>query len=102
MTRRRRVLKVELTGPGSLVSGYGSRDLVEEITGRAPMWVRSRRGWSVQEHTARDFIAKAEMLGYDLIIEGPRMAEQKKATPTEETLEHPALAEAEVAESGLW
>lgn len=70
----RRVLEVELAGCASLIRGYGSRDLVEQITGHPPLWVRSQRGWSVQEHTARDVVGLAESRGYDIVITGKQPA----------------------------
>jgi hypothetical protein len=66
----RPVLEVELCGPGSLVRGYNSRALVEEIAGRPPVWMPRLRGWSCQERTARNVIALAEVKGYDVVITG--------------------------------
>lgn len=77
----RRVLEVELAGCGSLVRGYGSRDLVEQITGHPPLWVRSERGWSVQEHTARDVVSLAERHGYDIVITGRQPVPVTSAPP---------------------
>lgn len=68
----RRVLEVELAGVGSLVKGFGSRDLIISVTGRAPMWSSTRRGWSLQEATARDVVAAAEALHYDVVMTGRR------------------------------
>jgi hypothetical protein len=68
----RPVLEVELCGPGSLVRGFGSRELVEEITGRPPVWIPRLRGWSCQERTARNVVALAESKNYDVVITGPR------------------------------
>ena len=73
-SRRRRVLDAELNGCASLVKGPGSRELVIEVSGRAPVWSSVRRGWSLQEHTARDVIAAAEARFYDIVITGPRVA----------------------------
>lgn len=75
----RRVLEVELAGYGSLVRGYGSRDLVISVTGRTPVWSAIRRGWSVQESTARDVVAAAEADGYDVVITGRRAVDQNPA-----------------------
>ena len=72
--RRRRVLEAELNGCASLVKGPGSRELVIEVSGRAPVWSSVRRGWSLQEHTARDVIAAAEARFYDIVITGPRLS----------------------------
>ena len=71
---RRRVLEVELAGMGSLVRGPGSRDLIVEVTGRAPVWSSIRRGWSLQESTVRDVVAAAELAGFDVVITGRRAA----------------------------
>lgn len=71
----RRVLEVELAGVGSLVRGsHGTRDLVVSVTGRAPVWSSVRRGWSLQEGTARDVVAAAERAGWDVVVTGPRTA----------------------------
>lgn len=71
-SHRRRVLHVVLDGYGSLVKGPGARELVILATGRAPVWSSIRRGWSVQETTARDCVAAAEIRNYDVVITGPR------------------------------
>ncbi len=68
----RPVLEVELCGLGSLVRGYGSREMVETVTGRAPVWIPRLRGWSCQEQTARNVVALAESKGYDVTITGKR------------------------------
>jgi hypothetical protein len=72
------VLEVELAGPGSVVRGYGSRGLVESITGRPPVWRRSARGWSVQEKTGREVLALAQHLDVDLVVSGPRGDRQRE------------------------
>lgn len=56
----------------AVVSGYGSRELVERITGRAPVWRAARNGWACQERTARSVCALAEAEGYDVLVLGPR------------------------------
>lgn len=89
----RRVLEVELAGMGSLVRGYGSRELIIDVTGRAPMWSSIHRGWSLQETTARDVVAAAESRGYDVVITGPRAAREMNPAHT------PAAPE---PEAGLW
>jgi hypothetical protein len=90
----RRVLEVELAGCGSLVRGYGSRDLVMSITGRTPVWSTVRRGWSLQETTARDVIAAAEVHGYDVVITGPRASDRSNPANTPRPLPDPG--------GGLW
>jgi hypothetical protein len=88
----RRVLEVELAGMGSLVRGFGSREIVISVTGRAPVWSSIRRGWSLQETTARDVVAAAEARGYDVVITGPRAAADH----------NPANTPAAQTEAGLW
>lgn len=85
----RRVLEVELAGCGSLVRGYGSRDMVETITGNAPLWIRSARGWSVQEHTARDVVGLAESRGYDIVITGRPIEKVTYVPPEPEVAAQP-------------
>lgn len=72
--RRRRVLEVELDRHQSILRGHGSREILIQITGRAPVWVASARGWSCQEHSARSSVALAEHLGYDIEVIGRRSA----------------------------
>ncbi|WP_323793813.1 hypothetical protein [Nocardioides sp.] len=60
-----------LDGYSSMVSGYGSRSLVEQVTGRAPAYSTIRRGHVVQESTARDVIAAAEANGFEVVLTGP-------------------------------
>lgn len=40
--------------------GYGSRELLQEVTGRAPVWGARVRAWHAQSQTAVDAIAVAE------------------------------------------
>lgn len=87
------MLEVEMAGMGSLVRGYGSRELIIDLTGRPPMWSSIRRGWSLQESTARDVVAAAEARGYDVVITGPRAVDRNPANT-------PAAASAEGG--GLW
>lgn len=80
----RRVLEIELAGCASLVRGYGSREILETITGRPPLWVRTARAWSCQEQTARDVVSLAERQGYDVVIVGrpvQRVTYQAPAPP---------------------
>ncbi|MCH1867075.1 hypothetical protein [Nocardioides sp. CFH 31398] len=72
------MLEVEFDDVGSLVRGHGSRELVTEVTGRPPMWRTLARGWSVQEHTARDVVALAERRNYDIVVLGPRATRQRR------------------------
>jgi hypothetical protein len=64
------VLEVEFSGMGSIVRGPGARELVVEVSGRAPVWLALHRGYSVQETTARDVVAAAEARNYDVVITG--------------------------------
>lgn len=74
--RRRRLLRVELNRHASLVSGHGAYELIREQNGH-PVWISTLRGFSVQEATARDLIAMAELRGYDVEITGPRARRQR-------------------------
>lgn len=67
MTRR---VEVELDKHASLVRGYNARTLVEQASGRAPVWIFRRRGWSCSEQSARDVVALAEALNYDVAVIG--------------------------------
>lgn len=75
--RRRRVLRVELNRHASLVSGHGAHELIRETTGRLPVWLSRLRAFSAQEDTARDVIALAERLGYDVEITGRRSGRER-------------------------
>ncbi|WP_157514905.1 hypothetical protein [Nocardioides sp. J54] len=44
--------------------GWGSRELLTEITGRAPVFGARVRAWHAQPPTARDAIAEAEERGW--------------------------------------
>ena len=53
----------------TVLTGYGSRELVVEIrNGRPPMWSSSPRGWAVQPSTADDVVALAESRGFLVVI----------------------------------
>ena len=94
---RRPTIYVTVDGYDSLVSGPGSRDMVEGVTGRPPTWSRYRRGWVVQEHTARRVIALAESYRCDIVISGSRAQVSRDWTP--DTPVSPAVPE---PESLLW
>jgi hypothetical protein len=71
--RRRRVLEVEiLSRHDCIVRGPGAGELLEQIIGRSPAYIALRRGYSCQERAARDAIALAERLSYDVVVTGPR------------------------------
>ncbi|WP_214055973.1 hypothetical protein [Nocardioides aquaticus] len=65
---------MEIDRHQSILRGRGSREILIQITGRAPVWVASARGWSCQERSARSSIALAEHLGYDIEVIGRRSA----------------------------
>lgn len=95
----RPVLEVEFCGPGSLVRGYRSRELVEEVAGKPPVWIPRLRGWSCQERTARNVVALAETKNYDVVITGARTRKANlfavlSAAPPQRDLKDP--------ERGLW
>lgn len=46
------------------VSGWRARELVEEVTGKAPLWMPLRSGWYCLPRTASDVIAAAERKGW--------------------------------------
>lgn len=50
------------------VRGYGSRELLTDLRGRAPVWSTRSRAWVCQPGTARDLIAVAEARGYQVAI----------------------------------
>ncbi len=65
----RRVLQVEFVNDScTLIRGPQSRELIMEITRKAPVWAVRDRAWVAQPHTARDVVAVAEMRGYDVVI----------------------------------
>lgn len=69
--KRRRTIEVRFPAEGVVgaeVSGYGSRDLIQEVTGRAPLYSRRSRAWCCQTSTARNVVALAETRGYDVVI----------------------------------
>lgn len=61
--KRRLVITFE-TPSCAYVRGHGSRDLIEELRGRAPVWATRARAWAVQPRTARDLVSLAELRGF--------------------------------------
>ena len=58
-----------LTPSCALVNGYGTREMLTELTGRPPVWAATSRGWVIQPHRARDLIAILEHRGgFDITI----------------------------------
>lgn len=53
------------------VRGYGTRDLLTELRGRAPVWATISRAWVTTPETAKDLIAIAERRGWDVTILEP-------------------------------
>ena len=96
----RPVLQVELDRYRSTVSGYRSRELVEQIAGRPPMWLSLRRAWSTSEETARAVVVLAERAGYDVVIVGPRTNRQRALQALIDAPEPREVSD--VAERGLW
>ncbi len=68
MSRGRHVRIVLVNQNLAVASGWGSRDLLTELRGRAPAWSNRPRGWAIQPTTARDLVALAELRGYDVTI----------------------------------
>jgi len=68
------------------VNGFGSRELLEEVTGRAPMWLARHRAWGCTPTAATDALALAEARGWRtevvaethlLMLAGAELAEEK-------------------------
>lgn len=64
----KRIEVERVTRSCTYVRGYGSRDLVVEVTGRQPVWARTDRAWVVQPHRVPDLIAMAEHRGYQVTV----------------------------------
>lgn len=97
---RRRVLEVELNRHDSIVRGPGASELLMQVSGRRQVWSNQRRGFSCQERTARDTIAAAERLNYDIVITGPRAAVEPARPPTPPSVL--PFAEPEPVDVNLW
>ena len=78
---RRRVLQVELDRHSSIVRGPGAHELVELVTGRPGVWISRIKGYSVQERTARNIVAAAELRNYDVEVIGRRSGVCTPRTP---------------------
>lgn len=60
----RRHVEIRFVSPScALVSGYGTREMLTELTGRAPVWATRDRAWVTQPHRARDLVAILEFRG---------------------------------------
>lgn len=84
-----------------LVRGPGVGQAVVKVTGRAPRYSPSRRGYAVQKATALDVVALCERLGFDVVITGAR-AETKVSTSTTPTSCRSGEDEHVQVEAGLW
>jgi hypothetical protein len=66
MSRR---LEVEFLTPSCAhVRGYGSRDLLTELRGRAPVRGTLAKAWVTQPHVARDLLAICQARGIDVDV----------------------------------
>lgn len=65
----RRLTITTVTPSLAVVSGYGSRDLVTELRGRAPMFSSNPRGWVIQPASIADLTALAELRGFYVVLE---------------------------------
>lgn len=48
----------------ALVRGYGSRDLLKDLTRSVPVWATRDRAWVTQPHRVADLCALAESRGF--------------------------------------
>ena len=71
-----RHVEIRFVSPScALVNGYGTREMLTELTGRPPVWATVSRGWSVQPNRARDLIAALENHGgYDITVTQERVS----------------------------
>ena len=78
------------------VRGRAAHDLLIELRGRRPMWSSIRKAYVVQEHTARDLAALAQVRRMEVIVTAA------EPEPVPETI--PAAAEVVTVETeaGLW
>jgi hypothetical protein len=65
-----RHVEIRFVSPScALVSGYGTREMLTELTGRLPVYATRSRGWAVQPHRARDLVAILEHRGgYEITV----------------------------------
>ncbi len=68
------MLRVELNGCSSLVSGPGAPELIRSETDRLAVYLHRLRGFSVSEETARSVVGRAEHLGYAIELVPRRSA----------------------------
>ena len=91
-------LDVENVSPAcDVIRGHGSRELIQQVTGRAPMWSPLSRGWGCQPHTTAEVVARAERLGYLVTTSNPPT--QRPCPVVAEPIPNTAPADPMV---GLW
>lgn len=56
------------TQAGAFVRGFGSRELLIDIRGRAPVYNTRLRAWAAMPSTASDLIAVAERRGWTVEV----------------------------------
>jgi hypothetical protein len=64
----RRHLEITLGDNWAEVRGWGSRDLLKELTGRSPVYNTRTRSWCTTPKRARDLAVLAEVNGYDVTV----------------------------------
>ena len=70
---------ITLDGPNAEVRGWPGKRLIEQVSGRPPVWLSRRRCFTCQSKTAIDAAALAERLGYRVTVSG--VAQQPSASP---------------------
>lgn len=71
----KRLTVINVNASMTVISGYGSRDLITEIRGGKPPMFSSRpRGYAVQPSTADDVIALAERRGFLVVVKSGDVA----------------------------
>ena len=53
------------------IAGWRGRELLEQMTGRVPLWLPLSGGWYARPKTARDLIAECERRGWRVEIGQP-------------------------------
>lgn len=69
MARRRWVVTADVDGPRVLVGGWRAGDIARMV-GARPMWLGSKRRWSLEARYAWDFVAAAEASGAEVTVTG--------------------------------
>jgi len=52
----------------AFLNGFGSRELLEEVRGRPPLWAARHRAWVSVPATVSDALALAERRGWPTVI----------------------------------